>query len=376
MDLIVLVLALGALGINLLLFQRHGAGGGIAGCGGSSACEELLKSRWSQVFGIPVAGLGCVVYMVLIVTLVARMSRLSSLLCGVIVGAALWFVFVQAVLLGRFCPWCNWAHGLGACVAVLGLWSSATADDTDSVWMRAGVSAAAAVLGIGWLQYYGPLPMTHQMGDLSGADAPQAPGIFARGSGPKAVFADGRRIYDLAAMPHLGPANAKRVLVEFLDSACPSCQTMGGYLGTLLAKHPADLCLVILPVPFDRSCNFSLGKDYPEYAGSCKLARLELAVWRAKPEAFAGFHRAMLKGAAPEDARAKALELLTPTELASALQDPWIDELIQANINDWVALSVTSNKMPKLLVGGKRILHGLPSGEADFIRVMEAELGL
>lgn len=63
-------------------------------------------------------------------------------------------------------------------------------------------------------------------------------------------------------------------------------------------------------------------------------------------------------------------------QLETALRDPWVDELIQANIKDWVAFSAGTPKLPKLLISGTRILHGLPSGEADFIRVMEQELGL
>ena len=44
--------------------------------------------------------------------------------------------------------------------------------------------------------------------------------------------------------------------------------------------------------------------------------------------------------------------------------------------HNWVAFSADTRNLPKLLITGKRILHGLPSGEADFIRVMEHELGL
>ena len=58
------------------------------------------------------------------------------------------------------------------------------------------------------------------------------------------------------------------------------------------------------------------------------------------------------------------------------MKDPWIDELIQANVADWVSFSGKTKHLPKLLIRDKRILHGLPSGEADFIRVMEQELGL
>ena len=57
-------------------------------------------------------------------------------------------------------------------------------------------------------------------------------------------------------------------------------------------------------------------------------------------------------------------------------RDPWIDPVIRADIADRVAFSGEIRQLPKLLIRGKRILHGQPSGEADFIRVMEQELGL
>jgi hypothetical protein len=81
----------------------------------------------------------------------------------------------------------------------------------------------------------------------------------------------------------------------------------------------------------------------------------------------------------PPDAR-KAMEIacqhVSPAQLDKALLDPWIDQLIQADIADWVSFSLKTKILPKLLISGKRILHGLPSDEADFIRVMEQELGL
>jgi uncharacterized membrane protein len=373
---LILSLALGGLAMNLLLLFRRWVVGGVVGCGGGSVCEEMLNSRWSQVFGIPITALGALVYLGLIISLIVTERPLLSLWLGLIVGAAAWFVFVQAVLIGRFCPWCMAAHGIGLCVAVLALARRAITEDADSVWRNAGISATAATLGLSLLQFGGPSPATHRVDDFAGASPLLGSGIYARGNGRKAEFADGRRIYDVAALPHLGPPDAKRVLVEYLDYICPSCQTMRGFLDALMAKHPADICVVILPVPLERSCNSGLADGDTMYPGSCKLARLALALWRTKPEAFPRFHRTLLDGASVDAATALALQLAPPGEIFAAMRDPWIDELIQANAADGVAFSVTSKKLPKLLIGGRRILHGLPSGEADFIRVMEQELGL
>ena len=373
---LLLTLALAGLALNLMLWFRRLIAGGIVGCGGGSACDELLNSRWSQVSGIPVTVFGTLFYLALLVSLLVNSRPLLRPILGVILGAAAWLVFVQAVLLGRYCPWCMTAHGVGVCVAVLGLWRQSLIDDTESVWMTAGASAAGAMLGLGLLQYYGPGAATYRMDELKGLSAAEPSGIYSRGDGRKAVFADGRRTYNVSNLPHIGPVDAKCVMVEYLDYQCPSCRVMRGFLDALMARHPADICLVILPVPLERSCNYSLGEKDDEFPGSCKLSKLALALWRTHPDAFAKFHQALLDGASTDAATAMALDLLSPSELFAALRDPWIEELIKTNANDCAAFSVRSKKLPKLLITGTRILHGLPSGEADFIRVMERELGL
>ncbi len=373
---LLLALALGGLAINLLLLFRRLLGDGVVGCGGGSACAELLNSRWSQVFGIPVTVFGVLIYLGLVVSLIARNRPLLSPMLGVLIGVAAWFGWVQAVLLGRYCPWCMAAHAIGLCVAVLGLWRQVLADHTGAVGMKAGVFATCAMLGLGLMQSYGPGAAAYRLDDFKSLAATQTSGIYSRGDGRKAVFADGRRSYNVEAMPHLGRADAKCVLVEYLDYNCPSCQSMGGFLNALMAKHPADICVVILPVPLERSCNFLLSEEDEVFSGSCKLSKLALAVWRTHPEAFAKFHQTLLEGSTPEAATAMAREFLSPSEMVTALKDSWIEELISSNVHDCVAISTRSKKLPKLLITGARMLHGLPSGEAEFIRVMERELGL
>jgi len=376
LDWSILTLALCGFAINLLLLVRHLSGGGIAGCGSGSACDELLNSRWSQVLGIPVTAPGGLVYLGVMVSFTARGRRLRDACLGLIAGAAAWFVLVQAVWLGRFCPWCLTAHAIGILITVLGLWHHAMAATAVSAVKTIGRFAAAAVLGIGLMQVYGPLPLTHRIDEAGAVAASRPSAIHARGSGRKVEFDGGGKIYDVAALPHLGRADARRVMVEYFDYSCAACQTMRGYLEALQAKHPADICVVVLPVPLEASCNPALGAWDGQHPDSCELARLALALWRTKPEAFAAFHHALLDGATLSAARARALELSPRVASDAASQDPWIAELIQANIADWVAFSASTRNLPKLLISDKRILHGLPSGEADFIRVMERELGL
>ena len=121
LDLSILSLALIGFAINLFLLVHHfaDASAGIAGCGGGS-CEDVLASRWSALFGVPVTVFGALVYCVLMLSLTPRGRALATPLLGMIAGAAAWFIFAQFVLLGKFCPWCMTAHGVGIAVVILG----------------------------------------------------------------------------------------------------------------------------------------------------------------------------------------------------------------------------------------------------------------
>ena len=373
---LMLVLACAGLALNLVLWYRHVLGGGIAGCGGGSSCDELLSSRWAQLFGRPVAELGALVYAALLVALAVNFKQLVVPLLGLILAAAAWFVLLQALVLGRFCPWCMSAHGIGLLLAALGSWRQAIDPAEPRPAKALGLSAAAALLALGLAQALGPRPLTHRIDEAGGAATGQGTAVHARGTGRKIEFDDGHKIYDVAALPHLGRTDARRVMVEYFDYSCAACQTMRGFLAALMAKHPDDLALVVVPVPLEGTCNHSLAAADLPHPGSCELASLALAVWRTHPAAFAAFHQRLLEHPVAPAARSEALKLMSQAELDAALRDPWIDELIQADVHDWVAFSATRKNLPKLLISGKRILHGLPSGEADFIRVMEQELDL
>ena len=377
---LLLLLVLAGFGINLLLMFRRLLGDQVVGCGGGSACDLMLVPPWSEIMGIPVAACGAVVYGLVAVSLLSSGRRLLTPLCGVLLGAAIWFLFVQAVLLNQFCNWCLAAHGVGVCLATLALWRQRRDDYTAPVVMVASLVTIFVAIGIAFLQFFGP-GVKHRRSVIDTAyskklGAAAASGVYSLGEGRKVVLADGRRTFDVDAMPHLGRADAKAVVVMYFDYRCPSCWVMQGFLNVLLAKHPADLCVIVLPAPLERSCNSMMGAEDEEFAGSCKLTQLALAVWRKVPEAFADYHQLLLAGADVTEARKGALELMAAQELEVTLQDPWINNLIQANVRDWAALGTISKKFPKLMIGKNGLLHGLPASKEEFIAEMESALGL
>ena len=369
-----MVLSLCGLLLNSLLLHWKLAdpSAGIAGCGGGGGCNQVLASRWSQVLGLPIPVLGILVYVLLVAALVWR-KRLAAAFCyGAIAGSAIWMVIVQAAFLHHFCPWCMAAHGVGILIVALA-WTATPWNPKSSYGLLAGLGAA---LGLALLQLYGPAPASHRIDGESALSL--TGGIHGQGTGRKIAFDDGKRIYDNSALPGLGSSDAAHVLVEYFDYQCPACRTMSGYLTALIAKHPSKILVLLLPVPLDRGCNPELDALDEGHPGSCGLTRIALAVWRVRPEAYPAIHQAFLADPPLDQVAAMSLagEQVDPARLQAAMRDPWVDQLIQANIADWIAFSGKSQKLPKLLISGKRILHGLPSGEADFIRVMEKELGL
>ncbi len=335
-------------------------GGAVAGCGGGS-CGDVISSRWGYLLGVPVSAFGVALYALVLASFMPRGAGFRRPLLAALPGAALWFVFVQAVFLKSFCPLCNGLHAIGLLTCGLGLAALRPLE------IRRAISwAGAAFLTVGLLQVYGPVRQTHLMEGGIGAET------VAGGSlSPD----DGNPVFDPAEHPRLGPADAGRVLVEYFDYQCAACRTMAGHIDALLAAHEGKVAVLLMPVPLDGACNPELG-EAPDHPGSCEIAGIALALWRKRPDAFADFHKALMASPSSETARRLALGLMSGTELETAIADPWISSSIRDNISAWKRMSRSSGRLPKLLIRDSRILHGLPSDTADFLRVMNAELGL
>ncbi len=368
-----ILFALAGFGLNLLLlfWKLTDPADGIVGCGGAGGCSEVLASKWSQVFGIPVTVPGALLYGLILLSLHPRFVCLLAPSLAILTGGVVWFVSVQLWVLHHLCPWCLAAHAVGVIVVVLGIMHLKAEPSLRAV----GIGVIATLLLIA-TQVFGPSPTTHRIEETT-TDMTSTP-IHARGDGRKIEFNNGRKVYDRDALPSIGSSKAPQVLVEYFDYQCASCRIMHGFLDSLIAKHPDQVALLVLPMPLDGACNHQLTPAESIHPGSCQLARIALAVWRVEPTRFPEIHRALFADPAPNESAAMALvSTFVPRErLDAALKDPWIDELLEADVQDWISFSNKTHQLPKLLIKGTRLLHGLPSGEADFIRVMEQELGL
>jgi uncharacterized membrane protein len=118
------IAAVAAAGIGLaayLLYTRETGGQLICSTGG---CETVQSSRYAEIFGVPVAALGLLAFVWLLLTSwprseLARASQTAVALAGCVFSTYL--VFVQLHLIGAVCELCLVSDGLIAVAAALSL---------------------------------------------------------------------------------------------------------------------------------------------------------------------------------------------------------------------------------------------------------------
>ncbi len=106
---------LGALDATYLLLGKLGITGGYV-CSVTGGCEVVNTSPYSEFLGIPVAAIGLLGYLaILIVALAAIQPRwladrrpdiLLGLLAGVAVAFSLYLTYVELFVLRAVCQWC------------------------------------------------------------------------------------------------------------------------------------------------------------------------------------------------------------------------------------------------------------------------------
>jgi len=370
------------LSVWLLVLKASGSITYLVGCGAESGCANVLGSRWSQWFLIPVSGLSLLLYGG-VLALTFRPSRAGFLVAGVCLGGgALWFIGLQAFLIQRFCPWCMAAHVIGLASAALAL--RAALPGNPGLGGRPWMVAVAALVVLVAGQVFGPVPETHEESSVK-LVAPPAPDlvepVHSRGSGRKVVLAN--KEYHVATLPHVGDPDAPHVLVKYFDYACDSCRDLHEDLDEAMRLFPGKLCIIVLPCPIERSCNPHVPAHISDHRHSCGLARLALACWREEPEAFAKVHHELFARPLrdPTAALAAVRPLLTEDLGLNALDVAWIEEILAADAADYKRLNITDNGltnflMPKLLVGGTRMLHGVPKDRETLIMALQREFKL
>jgi uncharacterized membrane protein/protein-disulfide isomerase len=375
------LLSLVGLGIAAyLLFLSLAKRGLPAGCGKGSGCDEVLNSRWAQIFGLPVSGLAVAVYSGILFLLASLRFATSlrqaqwagtalSLFAAVLVGAAVWFVGLQLLLLKAICPWCLAEHSIGLVIAAilfaqrLVFWQTKFASVGVGCLLVCGVALTQAFVP------YHP-PALQRLPEGKNADT---------GPGPDRLISvlNGKLSLAPHELPILGSADAPKLLVVLFDYCCPHCRATHGYLLNGLASHKNELAVLVLPTPLNTKCNPYWEETEPRFEHACELARLALAVWRADRAAFPVFDAWLFEPEQPRDpvaARRQAEKLVTAAALERALGDPWIDHQIEQNVAAYH--NSGAERVPVILSPGMRSIVGRPENESQLFQLLDKELSL
>jgi uncharacterized membrane protein/protein-disulfide isomerase len=373
---------LSALGLVLSVYLawHYLAGGAVIGCGGGSPCEKILNSRWSAIGGVlPVSGLAMGVYLAMLIanffigpSAEASVRRLAwcamLVLGGAIAGSAMWFVIVQRWIIGSFCPYCMAAHITGLLLAVLVIWRTMRFDDDSHRVIRPLSAVRYALIGLGLAAI------------MAGSQA-----AFT----PAAVYRSGESRENLLAIdPHTAPLvgspDAPHVLTLLFDYKCPHCQQLHFMLDEVIRRYDGKLAFVLCPTPLNTRCNPYVPRDVDEFADSCELAKVALAVWVAKREAFPAFNRWMFsmesgdrwQPRSLDAAKGKAIELVGAAKFDAASADSWIGQYLQTCIRVYGnTIQDNNNAVPKLVFGSHWVIPK-PNDADDLILILQDSLGV
>lgn len=392
------VLALaGAALSGYLAFVSLAASGRPAGCGQDSPCAEAFSSRWSNIAGAPVSALALAAYLAAIVAVVflcprrmavVRQAAWAALLSigGAVAAAAVWFIGLQATVLGGFCPWCMAAHAIAIGLAAIVWWSapwpwtrSPSPADRDApatprrfTWISAagfaglGISLALSMIAAQFV--IGPAsPPLRRL--AAGQDDDTGPGAERRLS-----VLGGRLIIDPNDEPMLGDANTARLMIVLFDYCCPHCRATHGYLQQGLKQRSGQWGAVMLPMPMSAECNPAVRFTEPRFQNACGLARLALAVWRADRAKFPEFDSWLFEPETPrslEDAQTKAEELVGRERLRAALESPDIEARIARNVKAYA--DSKAEYIPILMAPGADAIVGKPESVQELFEALEAK---
>jgi hypothetical protein len=279
-------------------------------------------------------------------------------LAGAAAGSAVWLMIVQKWIVGTFCPYCVATHIIGLVLAALVIWKARVQfDDAATDVVPANLEGASPS---GRRHSVWPFPVIGLTlaGVLAACQVAIAPPSVYRGGQSQ----DNLPAVDPRAVPLVGSPDAPYVVNLLFDYKCPHCQRTHFLLDEVIRRSGRKLAFALCPAPMSKQCNPYIARDVEEFKDSCELARVGLAVWLAKREAFPEFNRWMFSLESgdrwqPRSVAAatdKAVELVSQAKFDAAHGDPWIDQYLQSCTRiygDTIDSDRGGAALPKLVFG-------------------------
>lgn len=410
------ILVVLALVIDLYLAYAGISGDSVVGCGPDSDCDKVLQSKWSKLFGIPVSLFALPLYVGLIYSvglfrenIEPRKQRYAwrlTLFCSFLVlGAAIWFTFLQIFIIKSICPYCLAAHILGGTASLILILKAPIykPQRRKARDRRIYISphrarkrlvfacVLLALLIIGQIIYS---PQTHIVKPLNPnpditqlTNQPQptvltnavisnttaapstAPQLATnvRTESVSTPIAQDSEMFKLQIggasfefnpneVPVLGDAKAPYKILSLFDYTCHYCREMHHHILDLVGIYSNRLCIVNLPMPLDANCNPLFPRTPRAHINACEYAKIGLAVWRANRSAHSEFEKFVFEGENPpplEKVRAYAENLVGKDNLDKAIIDPWVSTIIKTttSIFSTNALYLSQGQMPQIIIG-------------------------
>jgi len=371
-----------------LLWATTGVRNQLVGCGAGSGCDDVLGSRWSLWLGLPVSFFALTFYALLAVSIIAiRSGRIEGTkwmpwltTCAWAAGIAiLWFVFIQAAIIGRYCIYCLTDHVLGllaiACLALHGNRVGETpglAKGALSVLLAGAFITVHIFAAPTWIDEVemdesgtGGAPMLAEMTEIGPAQRSRMVGLI-----------DNRISFDIYKMPCIGSREAEYVIMEMFDYTCSHCRDLHRHLHDALERYGDQFAIVPLPVPMDKSCNPAIQFSNPKHLNACEYARYSMAVCAAAPDRFTEFHDWLMTGkkvTSVEKAREQVEAVVGKDKFKDAIEDPLVEEWMNDGITMYKITKLGG--IPKLVVDAKVVTVPQTTPEKLF-EFLESTLGM
>lgn len=301
-------------------------------------------------------------------------TEVVHFLSGLAGVAAVYFIGVQWLILGKWCVWCTAVHGCGLIVWLLiwwQLWShgqflARTISVLVSGSLLTGYSMILSEIPEGGFQIT-PAPTLSQ------------PATNQLEIDPSRRLWGGRISLTVEQYPHVGPSDAAHVWLYVYDYTCPHCRVLHEQIKTVRETYGEQMVIVLLPLPMESACNELILEDDAIHQGACELAKLSLLIWRESPQEYEAFHDWLMTGMVPpllSVVRERAQVLvgdakLTERSLEARLAEPWLNDMITRAIGLY---RVTERGALPKLIGTQSMIAGRPGTAEELRKVMAEEM--
>ncbi len=355
------------------------------------SCSAVAASPQAEWFGIPIAWLGAMVYlMFLIFTLIAivRPEKNTASAIGLILvisAAAVvidgYLAYIMAFEIGSLCLFCVLTYALNIVILFLCLRAGKSLPKGFPI---NAINAMIPMSGKTSLAFVTGFILVVSTSALGGQKLNQIQ-EHALASFDEAGYmqfrAHAKRFQtDVSSDPFLGARDAALTIIEFSDFQCPHCRKANRVLESILPVYLDRVKLVFKNMPIGIECNEkfraqSKGRDL--HPAACALARLGEAAY--KQGRFWPTHDLIFSRQKDFGNQAPSMETLLKLaedaglDVARAEKDmasPETKEAIRADLAD--ANRVDVNGTPTFLLNGL-LIRGLPPPKI-FQRMIEIEL--